>query len=221
MDRYGRSSPPDHGRVQPPAQSTPNGPTGPYVGSGFPARPFLCEDCGMNFARTHDLKRHQTTHVPGVKKTHPCPYCGKNLSRRDAIKRHVVSKQCPVATEKGYGWPPPEGHVPPLPDTTIERTTHRRGENPYPILGSASTTPTSATGGNERVVSAGYTNGTTHSNYPVSPTSNGPYGANGYPTTAPTYAHGNPGAYAEPAMAHNPPGVVFEYDHRSSHYKSR
>jgi len=72
--------------------------------------------------------------VPGVKKTHPCPYCGKNLSRGDAIKRHVVSKQCPVANDKGYGWPRAEGHVPPPPDTHIERKTNRSGENPYPVL---------------------------------------------------------------------------------------
>jgi hypothetical protein len=71
-----------------------------------------------------------------------------NLSRRDAIKRHIVSKQCPVATEDGYEWPPPEDNVPLLPATTNERTNHalHRGEH-LPILGPALTTPTTVNDG--------------------------------------------------------------------------
>lgn len=92
-----------------------------------------------------DLKRHHLSHnTPPVKKTHPCPYCGKHLSRRDAIKRHVVSKQCPVAAEKNYGWPVPENfvHATPIPPTTTRTRGSSTSEdarlrresitNPYP-----------------------------------------------------------------------------------------
>ncbi|KAG8831572.1 hypothetical protein FRC17_002925 [Serendipita sp. 399] len=209
---YGRSSPPEQTRLPPPApQAINTGATqattpGPYAGPGYAARPFLCDDCGMNFARTHDLKRHQTTHVAGVKKTHPCPYCGKNLSRRDAIKRHVVSKQCPVATEKGYGWPPPEGHVPPPPDTVIERTPHRRGENPYPVVGDR--------GNNYNA--APYSPSSPGAHY--SPTTYAP--PNAYNGTAPGapmgYGGDHHGIAAPPATA-----VVYDYDGRSGSYKGR
>lgn len=221
---YGRSSPPET-RLPPPApQVQPSGPTpvvtaaahqqpNPFAGPGFAARPFLCDDCGMNFARTHDLKRHQTTHIAGVKKTHPCPYCGKNLSRRDAIKRHVVSKQCPVAADKPHlTWPPPADHVPPPPDTVIERTTHRRGENPYPVL-------SSNTSASDRSHSAGYSSSPYSS---TSPTSPGPSGGHFSPSGYSSYAGGNPGGHTLPPPAgYEGGGVVFEYDPRSSGYKGR
>lgn len=166
-----------------------------------------------------DLKRHQTTHIAGVKKTHPCPYCGKNLSRRDAIKRHVVSKQCPVATEKGYGWPPPEGHVPPLPETVIERTSHRRGENPYPVVNVPPTNP------HERAsstYSGGYSNASPSSPATYTPSgypSNGGHNGAGHATGVST-AYTSHGYSAQPAA---PPAgsVAFEFDHRSSGFKGR
>ncbi|KAG8758304.1 hypothetical protein FRC14_000308 [Serendipita sp. 396] len=80
--------------------------------------------------RLRDLIRRPDS--PSMKMTHPCPYCGKNLSRRDAIRRHVISRQCPVATEKGYGWPPPEGLVPPFPATSTDHTPEKSS---YPVTG--------------------------------------------------------------------------------------
>lgn len=171
-------------------------------------------------AACSDLKRHQTTHIAGVKKTHPCPYCGKNLSRRDAIKRHVVSKQCPVATEKGYGWPPPEGHVPPLPDTVIDRIAHRRGENPYPVVNVPPATTT-----HERApstYSGGYSN--------ASPSSPATYSPSVYPSNnghnGAGHASGVSAAftshtYSAPAAAPPAGSVAFEFDHRSSGFKGR
>ncbi|CCA74320.1 hypothetical protein PIIN_08273 [Serendipita indica DSM 11827] len=76
--------------------------------------PYLCDSCGKNFAIMHDLKRHQTTHIAGVKTTHLCPYCGKSFSRRDAVQRHVIAKKCTVAANNTHlGWPPPADHLPP------------------------------------------------------------------------------------------------------------
>ena len=169
--------------------SNPQPAVGPLAGPGFASWPFLCKDCGMNFAWTGgksclsemaglrlkcrlslsiDLKRHQNTHVPGVKKTHPCPYCAKNLSWHDAVKCHVVSKQCPITNDNGYGWPPPEGHVPPPPLGFIELNMCRRGETPYPVL---AVSPSDRSGSYS---SGGYGNGS-----PGSPATYSPNGYNG------------------------------------------
>jgi len=175
--------------------------------------PALSETAGLRLkcrpSLSTDLKRHQTTHVPGVKKTHPCPYCGKNLSRRDAIKRHVVSKQCPVANDKGYGWPPPEGHVPPPPDTHTKRTTRRGGKPPYPVL---SVSPSDRSG---IYSSSGNGNGS-----PGSPATCSPNGYKGVGSGLNGIS--GPGGYGEhgPGAGPSPAGVIFEYDHRSS-YRGR
>jgi hypothetical protein len=124
--------------------------------------------------------------------TYPCPYCGKTLSRRDAIKRHVVLKHCPIAKDKGYGWPPREDHIPPPRDMYTQRTSHGRGEAPYPVL--------AVSPGCDR--SGGYSSGGYENRYSGGSGSNGVSSLGGY---------GDRGSI----LGHGQTGVVFEYDHRS------
>jgi hypothetical protein len=56
-----------------------------------PARPHVCDSCGLSFVRGHDLKRHKDTHSNA--KPHICD-CGKSFSRKDALKRHIFLKSC-------------------------------------------------------------------------------------------------------------------------------
>ncbi|KAG8810052.1 hypothetical protein FRC19_004819 [Serendipita sp. 401] len=59
--------------------------------SSHQSRPHSCDECGLSFARGHDLKRHRETH----KNIRPylCD-CGKSFTRKDALKRHRYLKGC-------------------------------------------------------------------------------------------------------------------------------
>ncbi|KAJ3184863.1 hypothetical protein HDU85_001543 [Gaertneriomyces sp. JEL0708] len=56
-------------------------------------RPFQCSYCPKRFSRKQDLKRHETTHLPGVKPFR-CFNCGTGFTRSDALHRHLKAKRC-------------------------------------------------------------------------------------------------------------------------------
>ncbi|PVF93751.1 hypothetical protein CPB86DRAFT_714745 [Serendipita vermifera] len=57
----------------------------------FNCRPFQCNLCPQNFAREHDLKRHENTHKP-VSLPCPLPECTKTYTRNDNLQRHITQK---------------------------------------------------------------------------------------------------------------------------------
>jgi transcription factor CRZ1 len=63
-------------------------------------RPHVCPECGKDFTRQHDWKRHMELHDPSKK--FKCagqladgrPWgCNKEFARKDALSRHFKSQQ--------------------------------------------------------------------------------------------------------------------------------
>ncbi|XP_065644619.1 zinc finger protein 1 [Hydra vulgaris] len=53
--------------------------------------PFIC-DCGKEFNRVYDFKRHQLSHSD--EKPYGCPQCGKMFKERSSLNKHVKRMHC-------------------------------------------------------------------------------------------------------------------------------
>ena len=53
-------------------------------------RPFLCKECGKEFSRQRDLKRHHRV-VHSGEETYPCMLCNKHFGTPTRLSRHVRS----------------------------------------------------------------------------------------------------------------------------------
>ena len=53
--------------------------------------PFIC-DCGKEFTRVYDFKRHQLSHSD--EKPYGCPQCGKMFKERSSLNKHVKRMHC-------------------------------------------------------------------------------------------------------------------------------
>ncbi|KAJ7591335.1 hypothetical protein C8J56DRAFT_560338 [Mycena floridula] len=62
-----------------------------HVGSHLHHKAFQCEICLSQFARKHELKRHEAKHSGVVE--HICDQCGKTFARADIKQRHM-KKTC-------------------------------------------------------------------------------------------------------------------------------
>lgn len=58
---------------------------------------YECKDCGKNFLRLYNLRRHVMTHLK--KRPFNCEYCEKGFNRIDLLRRHVVG--CYLSTDEG------------------------------------------------------------------------------------------------------------------------
>ncbi|BFZ53233.1 hypothetical protein PYCC9005_000256 [Savitreella phatthalungensis] len=50
---------------------------------------FVCKECNVEFRRLHDLKRHEKLHTG--EKPYVCEICGRRFARADALARHSKS----------------------------------------------------------------------------------------------------------------------------------
>lgn len=57
-------------------------------------KPFKCNYCELNFARCHDLRRHEKIHQPSAHIANKCELCFKTFSRPDALNRHIKMSNC-------------------------------------------------------------------------------------------------------------------------------
>ena len=57
----------------------------------------ICDLCGRDFSRRHDMQRHKDSHHGDS--VHNCPYCGKGYARADTLKRHIDTP-CALAPAK-------------------------------------------------------------------------------------------------------------------------
>ena len=48
---------------------------------------YMCDQCGKEFTRSHDLKRHVQSLHSGVKEF-TCDKCGKSFATRDTLRHH-------------------------------------------------------------------------------------------------------------------------------------
>ncbi len=48
---------------------------------------YVCDECGKEFTRSHDLKRHVQSRHSGVKEF-TCDNCQKSFATRDKLRRH-------------------------------------------------------------------------------------------------------------------------------------
>ncbi|KAJ7471491.1 hypothetical protein B0H11DRAFT_2040246 [Mycena galericulata] len=64
----------------------------PIPNSSIHAELFVCEICGKDFSRAHDIKRHHETQHEVITGTFICVHCNKDFTRADALKRHLQNK---------------------------------------------------------------------------------------------------------------------------------